>query len=240
VVHRSRVFHDGRVSLTAPDPDPVDWLRHARAAPVPSDPPTPECLDEDTIGAFAEGTLDHVARTAALPHVAACTRCRSALASVTRALADRDVGREATALEKAPARPRWRRYVVPAAAAAVLLVLLGPLEVFRPGRGAGHRAPTIANGSLPNAIAPKGVVAEVHELRWTPVEGADRYRVILFAADGRAVYEGEPLATEAQLPDSVVLAPGERYLWRVEARVGFDRWVSSEFVEFSLPGRITR
>jgi hypothetical protein len=130
--------------------------------------------------------------------------------------------------------------VFPAAAAAILVALLGPLEVFRPGRGATHRAPTIANGSLPNALAPKGTVAEVHELRWTPVAGADRYRVVLFAADGRAVYEAELLAAEAPLPDSVVLAPGRRYLWRVDARVGFDRWVSSELVAFSLPGRTAR
>jgi hypothetical protein len=152
-------------------------------------------------------------------------------------LADRDVGREATALERPSSRPRWRRYVFPAAAAAILVALLGPLEVFRPGRGATHRAPTIANGSLPNALAPKGTVAEVHELRWTPVAGADRYRVVLFAADGRAVYEAEPLAAVAPLPDSVVLAPGHRYLWRVEARVGFDRWVSSGLARAAIQRR---
>jgi len=155
---------------------------------------------------------------------------------VAQALADPEVARELTALDAAP-RPRWRRFVLPAAAAAILVVLLGPLGLVQRERGGVHRAPTITNGSHPSALSPQGAVAEVHELLWTAVEGADRYRVTVFDADGRVVYELEPVAAVAPLPDSLRLAPGRRYLWKVEARVGFDRWVASDLVEFSLGSR---
>jgi hypothetical protein len=219
--------------LNLPKPDPLDWLRHARAAPGPADSPAADCLDDDTLGALAEGTLGLEARSAALPHLAACARCRAGVASLARALADPDVAREVTALAAAP-RGRWRRFAVPAAAAAILFVLLGPLDVLRRERSDVHRAPTITNGSLPSALTPQGAVADVQELRWMPVEGADRYRVTVFEADGRVLYEVEPAAPVAPIPDSLVLASGRRYLWKVEARVGFDRWVSSDLVEFSL------
>lgn len=156
------------------------------------------------------------------------------MASVARALADSAVAREVTALEVAP-RERWRRFALPAvAAAAILVVFLGPLDLLRRERSDGHRAPTITNGSLPSVLTPQGAVADVHELRWMPVEGADRYRVTVFDADGLVVYEIEPVAAVAPLPDSLQLVPGRRYLWKVEARVGFDRWVASDLVEFSL------
>jgi hypothetical protein len=121
-----------------------------------------------------------------------------------------------------------------AAAAAILVVSLGSLTLLRRERSEAHRAPTITNGSLPTALTPQGTVADVREVRWTPVEGADRYRVTVFGADGHVVYEVEPLTAATLLPDSLRLAPGRRYLWKVEARVGFDRWVSSDLVEFTL------
>jgi hypothetical protein len=75
--------HDGGILLNLPQPDPLEWLRDARAAPVPADPPTADCLDDDTIGALAEGTLDFAARSAVLPHLASCAQCRATVASVT-------------------------------------------------------------------------------------------------------------------------------------------------------------
>jgi hypothetical protein len=35
-------------------------------------------------------------------------------------------------------------------------------------------------------------------------------------------------------PDSVALRDGTLYLWRVEARVGWDVWESSDLVEFRV------
>jgi hypothetical protein len=77
-------------------------------------------------------------------------------------------------------------------------------------------------------------VARVEALRWAPVTEADRYRVTLFATSGRVLFEATGADTIVVLPDSVALTPGIRYLWKVEARVGFDRWVASNLVGFTL------
>jgi len=66
------------------------------------------------------------------------------------------------------------------------------------------------------------------------VTRADRYRVTLFRADGSLLYQLELPDTAAPLPDSVPLPPGHRYLWKVEARTGWDRWTTSELVSFTV------
>jgi Putative zinc-finger len=198
---------------------------------VQSETPVAECVDDDIIAALAAGTLDPGLRASVLLHVAECARCRAAVASVARALADPTVAREIAVAEGA--RRRLYRIALPLAAAAVLLLLTWPPPVDNGGPG--HRAPPIA-APTPVPLAPIGAVAEADVLRWSGVAGADRYRVTLFDAGGRVVYEARLPDTLAALPDSIALAPGRTYLWKVEARTGFDRWAASELVEFSIAG----
>jgi len=68
------------------DFDRLDHLRelfHTRETPVAK----PDCLDEHTVAALADGTLDADGRGRALAHVATCALCRRAVASVAEALA---------------------------------------------------------------------------------------------------------------------------------------------------------
>jgi hypothetical protein len=83
-------------------------------------------------------------------------------------------------------------------------------------------------------VAPVGTVANAVALRWTAVAGANRYRITLFDAAGRVLYETRATDTVVALPDSITLMPGRPYLWIVEARVGWDRWSTSELVRFSI------
>lgn len=219
--------------------DPEAMLRQLRAHSRPDESGTPECLDLDALGAMADGSLDAESRSRVLPHLASCARCRSALASISRALTDPELAREIRAVDT-PATRRWWRVVVPVAAAATLLLLVRPAGLFRSPPDGGHRAPVLTNGSAPAGMVPTGVVASVTQLLWRSVAGADRYRVTLFDAGGRVLYEVEPRDTVVSLPDSLRLAPGQRYLWRVEAQVGFDRWVASDLIEFSVGGREVR
>lgn len=214
--------------------DPLDRVRlslarHATGAPEPA---TPECLDDDTIAALAEGTLEVSVRAGAFPHLAACPRCRAAVASVARALADSAVAREIAVVGSG--WRRWSRIAAIALPAAASIVLLLAWPRTPEDTTSLHRAPTITAGAIPSPQSPLGMVSDARTLRWTAVPGADRYRVTLFDAGGRVVYETELADTEAALPDSVTLAPGQAYLWKVEARTGFDRWSASELIEFSI------
>jgi hypothetical protein len=209
-------------------PDPENLLRHALRGDSGS--VTPECLDDETVAALAEGTIDADSRAAAMLHLATCARCRLAVASVVRALADPAVAREVPTAARG--HRRLLQVAIPAAAAAVILLLAMP---SRQDDGAPpHRAPTITAVSSPIPMSPVGIVAAAETLRWATVAGADRYRVTLFDAVGGVVYESQTADSVVALPDSVRLTRGRSYLWKVEARTGWGRWSASELIEFSV------
>jgi len=223
-------------------PDPLERFRRlvAAAGGEALPPPTPDCLADDVVAALADGSLDPAARAAALPHLVGCTRCRGAVASVVRALHDPDVGREVAALE-GTGRGRLRQLAwiaVPLAAAGLVLLLSWP----QPPQNDGplHRAPTITASPAPTPLSPVGAVADARRLVWAATFGADRYRVTLFDSTGTVVFETESVDTTSSLPDSVRLVPGQRYLWKVEARTDIGRWVASDLIEFSLAGGAPR
>ena len=210
--------------MTAPNPESL--LRHAGKRETGA---TARCLDDETIASLVEGTIDDARRAAALPHLAECARCRTAVASVSRALADPLVTREIP--RHWSARRRLFAIAIPVAAAAVFALLMVPQ---RRDDGSTHRAPTITAVSSPVPMSPVGVVASAETLRWSTVAGADRYRTTLFNDVGTVVYETQTADTVVTLPDSVRLAPGRSYLWKVEARTGWGRWSASELIEFSI------
>ena len=207
--------------------EPLEELRRVLNTRVRSDVRTDDCIDDDIVATLASGTLDPGRRAAVLPHVASCARCREAVASVARALGDPSVARAVVDAERGPRR--LYRIAVPLAAAAVLLLLL---RSPAPEGVGGHRGDGDATAPVP--VAPVGTVAAAPVLVWTRVSGADAYRVTLFDADGRVAYETRATDTVSALPDSVALVSGRPYLWKVEARIGFDRWITSALVEFSL------
>lgn len=189
---------------------------------------TPECLGDELIAALADGSIDPALRATVLPHVASCSRCRTAVASVVRALGEPAVARAVAAAERTR-KPNGLYLAVPLAAAAVLVLLL---RSPAPENGGGHRG---GNGALvPVPVSPLGRVAAARVLVWTSVGNADAYRVTLFDAAGRVVHEARATDTVATVPESVGLVAGRQYLWKVEARIGFDRWVPSGLVEFSI------
>ena len=202
------------------------------STPVPE--PEGDCLNDDTLAALADGTLDTPERAIALAHVATCATCRARLASLTRALANPEVIKETVRLEKP--RRAWIRVAVPLAIAAALLLSFLPRDLLRRQPGVEHRAPptTFTAGSAPTGLYPAGRVASVTHFTWSPVARADRYRAFIFDAEGRALFEPVTVDTLVPLPDSVFLEPRRRYFWRVEARLDVDRWASSDLVEFEV------
>src|SRR5687768_4382479 len=223
-------------ALTSPSNDgdmSMDILR--LAAPPASGRRGPSCLSDALIAALAEASIDPVKRAEALPHLASCDACRTAVLSVSRALADPEVSRETAAFDAAPRR----RYnaALPWAAAAAAAVLLFVVWPKFDAPDAMHRAPSGSTAvGAPVPAGPIGIVDRPRVLTWASVAGADRYRVVVFDADGRVMYERQQSDTFATLPDSVVLVPGRRYVWKVDARLAPNRWAASPLVEFSIGG----
>jgi hypothetical protein len=191
--------------------------------------PTHACLDDHTIAALAAGALEAPERARALSHVAGCARCRDAVASVARALNDREVARELAALE-----PRRRHFTIamPITAAAIVLLALALPRWLE--QGSTHRAPPGALQPAPVPLAPIGTVAEAKALRWRSLGAADRYRATVFDQGGHVRYETQLADTVAALPDSLTLVPGRQYLWLVEGRIAQDRWSASDLVRFTI------
>jgi hypothetical protein len=75
----------------------------------------------------------------------------------------------------------------------------------------------------------------VDYFRWSPVDGAEGYRMRLNAtADGRVVWESPVVTTaEAHLPNTVALEP-EGYLWQVTALKGGTALTESAPSRFSV------
>jgi len=110
----------------------------------------------------------------------------------------------------------------------VLLVEPSRIESLR------HREAVPETEAAPTVEVPVGTVRAVEEFCWAAVPAADLYRVTLYDGASDVVWQVDARDTHVALPDTVRLEPGALYLWQLEARVGWDRWVSSELVRFRI------
>jgi CHAT domain-containing protein len=198
------------------------------------------CVDDTTLARFVDGALGKAEHAAALRHLADCGYCRVQVRSLVALLADPAVAGEITQLERNGRAVASRRRVFAVAgllaAAATVLVVAWPRSPN--GTMGEHRGPTLTAAPAPVPIAPIGDVGAVTALRWSAVAGGDRYRIRLFDATAHVLFEAQLTDTSIALPDSVVLRPGRSYLWEVEVRGAWDRWASSELVEFRIGGAV--
>ena len=196
-----------------------------------------ECLDELELAALADGGATDALRGRAVAHLADCGHCRESFASLMQLLADPAIAGEIRRLENPNAGVlRWRIGAgVAAIAAAVVLIFTAPVR--RPSSPSDtHRGPTITAAEPPRPIAPVGDVVSATALRWNLVSGAARYRATLFDTGGAVLFEAEVADTFVALPDSVAVVPGRTYLWKVDVRTEWDRWATSDLIEFRLAG----
>lgn len=206
----------------------VDNLRRQanvlRLAAVPATQAMPNCLDDESVVAFAEGTIDPAASDA-LTHLLDCPRCCHEVAAVAGLFDDPNVGSAIERLDDPPqrsyggARRLFGILLAGALAAGLLFMLLPESQVAK-------RA--YREESLTGATAPR-LVSFADAFRWTSVPRADRYRITVFARDGTVIWETQTGDTTIAMPDAVVRAPDDTILWRVDAHVGWeDRWASSD------------
>jgi len=177
-------------------------------------------VDELAVAAYLEGRLPDGARDEVEAHLAECDECRRALVLLG--------GLDELEAEPVPrellAAPRRRIGGAWAAAAAVLLgmLILLPLgEMEAPGAD-GLPVFRDAGGHGPALLFPEAGAVVSHDVlvfRWTPVEGAERYRVRVWNVESGFTAEfltadGE---TEIGWPAGEPEPPPGELVWRVQA-----------------------
>lgn len=136
-------------------------------------------------------------------HLASCAECREELAEVRRL----QLGH----------RRRWLRVLVPAAAAAaVLLAIALPRQATTPSdiRTGPNLEPSLEVVSpVPSAEVASGPSRFI----WRSAGPGASYTFTLQEADGRVVWTSTVADTVAVLPDSVAFSPGLTRFWFVDA-----------------------
>ena len=198
-----------------------------------------EHLDDDVIATLAERTDDTDHREA-ITHLSECTECRSRLVAVMNLLDDDAVAGEIEELDPSVKRiaasrwspARWAAITTLAAAAVVTIV------IARPGKSPSHAViPSATREATVTTTAPPRIISAANvstgdSLRWTSVRDADLYRVQVWDREGNVVFTTDTKDTTLLLPPPITR--GGSYLWEVKARTGWDRWVSSDFLEMNV------
>jgi hypothetical protein len=232
------------VAETRPTEETRDTMRMLRSADRTDNRASSAHLDDDTIAAVVDGVNPDSHREA-ITHLSECMECRSRLAAVVNLLEDDSVRAEVEGLEPAVkwttarrwSSAQWGAIATLAAAAGLAIVLLGPDKINVGAKGSvvvseAHREGTVTTTAPPRILSPAAIGAD-DSLRWTTVPGADLYRVQVWDHEGNVVLTTDTRDTTLVLPAQLIRAGGS-YLWEVKARTGWDRWVSSEFLEFTV------
>lgn len=163
------------------------------------------CPPPEAIQALVRREGDEAARLATLDHVMSCGECRTEL-DLLRTVEEAGVRSGAVS---APGRRRW---MMPAALAATLLIAVGLGRVaLRPSEDA-VRSGDAARVDLvaPGAEVPAGAPVS---FAWRPVEGASRYRLEVLNESGDLAIEAETRDTTLTSDSAASLAPGSYQWW---------------------------
>src|SRR5688572_11595910 len=192
---------------------------------------TADCPDEFALADFIDGRLAQEDRAPVVAHLLMCARCRTVVAAASSALADPAV--TAAIPTSRPSR-RWVLPIGAAAAAALVLTLWPGATPDQPSVDLRER--TVTTTVAPQPISPRGLSDDPHQLVWSGVPHAERYRLRVYAADGSLLWSFDTADTLVALPDSARLTPGTVYFWKVEAQTEWKRWVASDLIEFRTRG----
>lgn len=209
---------------------------------------TADCLTDREIGTLVDGTAENL-EAVRLAHLAACVRCCRRVAGVARLLNDDVVTAERQRIDAfAPGGVRRRDSLVPAAAGMALAAAALAGLLLHPGRSVDRSQPldpadtryrerAITTTAAPLILGPLGRATANDTLRWTSVVHADRYRVRVFDRAGTLVWDTQIVDTAVAIPARLERAMPASYLWNVQARTGWDRWVVSEWSELTIQAR---
>jgi hypothetical protein len=127
-------------------------------------------------------------------------------------------------------------------AAALLVALTGMACSSESPSTSASTQPTLAPATAAKAAAVVTLLepsdgqfaGHIADFRWSPVEGADGYRMKIATLSGRVVWESPVLTSaEAHLPATVALEP-EAHTWQVTALKGADVLATSAAFRFTI------
>ena len=212
-----------------PSDDIKNAMRDLRAARTGAFS-TGEHLDHDRIAAIADGRGIDADASA---HLSECAECRERLTAVTHLLDDPEV--RAALPQRAPVARKWTttRWMGAAGLAAAAVFMIAIVTTDRAPALNESASEPHREGALTATAPPRILSNSSDALRWSSVREADLYQVQVWNREGTVVWSAETRDTSVAIPDSV-LQSGASYLWEVKARTGWDRWVSSDFVELEV------
>ena len=189
--------------------------------------PLSEHPTAEDVAAYLSGTLTPGDQAAVEEHLAECRECRGQVVAARRLLRTHKV-------------PNRRIWLVPAAAAAVLLLAVffrapgfqpGP-EPVRSGQGtasgeAGSRIAVLAPADGDSLAV--GSITFV----WRGQSGKPLFQFTLTDGSGRAVWTGATTDTTLTLPRAVSLDRGRTYFWTVDALSADGRSLTTRNHRFS-------
>ncbi len=190
------------------------------------------CPNDDELWASASGELNPAANEAVILHLACCSECSSIWRLAREILPSDHLSQPSVvSIESRNRSPLWRRVLLPAAAAAVLIGVGLSSGLFL--RNDPSSAPVYRNQANDEEIlaAPetRSLPRTACRLRWSAGPDGTRYDVII--TDG----ELEILATvkglgqpEYTLPEEEIPNSTRELFWRVTAHLPDGRKLSSE------------
>jgi hypothetical protein len=192
--------HDGGVKMTEAQLKEAYQAHLTRSRRDRASCPPPEAMQ-----ALVRREGDEAARLATLDHVMSCGECRTEL-DLLRTVEEAGVRSGAVA---APGRRRW---MMPAALAATLLVAVGLGRVALKPSEDTVRSDDATTVELvaPGAEVPAGAPVS---FAWRPVEGASRYRLEVLNESGDVAIEAETRDTMLTSDSAASLAPGTYQWW---------------------------
>ena len=204
------------------------------------------CPDEALLAAYADGLLKESERGKAEEHFADCDACLEQIGFLVqlsrqsrdlRPVADELVAK-AQSLAARPAR-RWPvRYLVPAAAAALLLLAIAPWVGFQ------ETAPPQPERLLRNSqeaaelqvVTPQAEtgLSLPFDIEWKPLPQAASYRILVVTSEGEPVWQGQTTRARISLPADLQLSPGEKYFFQVRTQIPGGKEANSPYIAFTV------
>ena len=169
--------------------------------------PSSDHLSPAYVAAYVDRALSTDARRTVEMHLADCEECREEIAAVV-------------SLIRRPRRHRWSYVMLPAAAAAAVLLLVAlPSRIDE--RGEPTLRSTVSEGVSTIAVvgpaSGESVPADDIELAWRSFALEAQYNVRLTTAEGSEVWRTSTRDTSAALPSDLGLLSGQTYFWYVDA-----------------------